>query len=57
MSYFSDRERGERPRDRDEIDETVWAGIQALIGASALATCSVAYWNDRRRKTRITQRA
>lgn len=32
MSYFSDREQGERPRDRDEIDEAVWGGIQALIG-------------------------
>ena len=33
MSYFSDREQGERPRDRDEIEEAVWGGVQALIGS------------------------
>jgi hypothetical protein len=33
MSYFSDREQGERPRDLDEIDEAAWGGIQALIGS------------------------
>jgi hypothetical protein len=32
MSYFSDREQGERPRNQDEIDEDAWGGIQALIG-------------------------
>jgi hypothetical protein len=32
MSYFSDREQGERARDQDEIDEAVWGGIQTLIG-------------------------
>jgi len=32
MSYFSDREQGERSLDRDEINEAVWGGIQALIG-------------------------
>ncbi|WP_454702989.1 AbiJ-NTD4 domain-containing protein [Agrobacterium burrii] len=31
MSYFSDREIGERPRDRDDIDEGVWGGIRAII--------------------------
>ena len=49
MSYFSDREQGERSLDRDEIDEAVWGGIQALIstriedgsfGAAFSAMCS-----------------
>jgi hypothetical protein len=31
MGYFSDEAQGERPRDRDEIDEGAWGGIQALI--------------------------
>jgi hypothetical protein len=31
MSYFSDREVGERPRDRDEINEGVWGGVRAII--------------------------
>lgn len=48
MSYFSERELGERPRDSEEISETVWGGIQALIrgrvedgsfGASFSETC------------------
>src|SRR5690242_17574717 len=33
MSYFSDREAGEKPRDRDEISEGVWGGIRAIIRA------------------------
>ncbi len=33
MSYFSDREIGERPRDRDEINESTWGGIKALIAS------------------------
>lgn len=31
MSYFSEREVGERVRDRDELNESVWGGIRALI--------------------------
>lgn len=31
MSYFSDRELGEQTRDVNEIGETPWGGIQALI--------------------------
>lgn len=31
MSYFSDRETGERARDRDAIDEGVWGGLRAII--------------------------
>lgn len=31
MTYFSDRELGERPRDGDEIGERTWGGLQALI--------------------------
>lgn len=31
MSYFSDREIGEKPRDRHEISEGVWGGIRAII--------------------------
>jgi hypothetical protein len=32
MTYFSDQERGERPRDIEEIDEIAWAAIRSLIG-------------------------
>ena len=48
MTYFSERENGERPRDNEDIDEGAWGGIQALIfsriedgsfGASYPATC------------------
>ena len=31
MLYFSERENGEVPREKEEINETVWRGIQALI--------------------------
>ena len=31
MAYFSDRELGERPRTQEEIGETVWGGLQALV--------------------------
>jgi len=31
MSYFSDRETGERPCNRDQIDEGVWGGVRAII--------------------------
>ena len=31
MTYFSERENGERPRDNEDIDEGAWGGIQALI--------------------------
>jgi hypothetical protein len=31
MTYFSDREQGERLRDVEDISPTVWGGIQALI--------------------------
>jgi hypothetical protein len=31
MSYFSDRETGERARDRDALDEGVWGGLRAII--------------------------
>jgi len=33
MLSFSEREKGERPRDNDEINEEVWGGLQALIHA------------------------
>ena len=33
MSYFSETVRGERPRDREKIDEAVWAAIPALLKA------------------------
>lgn len=48
MSYFSEREQGERPRDSETITEGAWGGIQALIagrvedgsfGASYPETC------------------
>lgn len=48
MTFFSDRENGERSRDRDEIDDVTWGGLQALIrsrvedgsfGASFPAMC------------------
>ena len=48
MTYFSEREEGERPRDREEIREGAWGGIRALIrariedgsfGASYPVTC------------------
>jgi len=31
MSYFSEREQGERPRESEMIGEGVWGGIQALL--------------------------
>lgn len=31
MSYFSEREQGERPRDSEAVAEGAWGGIQALI--------------------------
>ena len=31
MTYFSDQENGERPRDVEEISPTAWGGIRALI--------------------------
>ncbi|MGH6881758.1 MAG: AbiJ-NTD4 domain-containing protein [Hypericibacter sp.] len=31
MGYFSDHEAGERMRDRDEIDESIWGGLRAVI--------------------------
>ncbi|WLF99715.1 hypothetical protein Q5698_23420 (plasmid) [Brucella intermedia] len=31
MSYFSERETGALPRDRDTINEAVWGGIRAII--------------------------
>lgn len=31
MTYFSERENGERPRDNEDIGEGSWGGIQALI--------------------------
>ncbi len=49
MTYFSEREQGERPREFEEISEAAWGGIQALIrgriedgsfGASFPETCS-----------------
>jgi hypothetical protein len=48
MSYFSEREQGERPREAEAIGEGAWGGIQALIrsrvedgsfGASYPETC------------------
>ena len=33
MTYFSEREQGERPREHQEICEGAWGGIQALICA------------------------
>lgn len=49
MTYFSERERGERPREFEEISEAAWGGIRALIrgriedgsfGANFPETCS-----------------
>ena len=31
MIYFSEREKGELPRDKEEIDNRVWKGIEVLI--------------------------
>ena len=31
MSYFSEREHGEQPRESEAIGEGAWGGIQALI--------------------------
>ena len=31
MTYFSDKELGERPRDQEEIGETAWGGLRALM--------------------------
>ena len=31
MLYYSERERGEQPRDNTEIGEAAWGGVQALI--------------------------
>lgn len=48
MSYFSEREQGERPREAESIGDGAWGGIQALIssrvedgsfGASYPETC------------------
>jgi hypothetical protein len=33
MTYFSEREQGERPRDNQDITEVAWGGIQALVRA------------------------
>ena len=33
MTYFSEREEGEIPRENEEIDDNAWGGIQALIQA------------------------
>ena len=33
MTYFSEREEGERPRENEEISERVWEGIFALVKA------------------------
>ena len=33
MTYFSERENGERPRDNEDIDEGAWGGIQSLISS------------------------
>ena len=48
MTYFSEREEGERPRDQEEIPDDAWGGIRALVrarivdgsfGASYSETC------------------
>ena len=31
MTYFSEREKGELPRDKEEIDNRIWKGIEVLI--------------------------
>lgn len=31
MTYFSEREKGELPRDKEEIDNRAWQGIEALV--------------------------
>jgi hypothetical protein len=31
VSYFSERELGERPRDSERIGQGTWGGIQALV--------------------------
>ena len=31
MTYFSEREKGELPREKEEIDNRVWQGISALV--------------------------
>ncbi len=33
MSYFSEREQGEHPREYEHIGEDAWGGFQALIRA------------------------
>ena len=33
MTYFSEREEGEIPRENEEIDDNAWGGIQALMQA------------------------
>lgn len=33
MTYFSEREEGERPRNQEQIGEAAWGGIQALVRA------------------------
>ena len=33
MTYFSERENGERPRDNEDIDKRAWGGIQAILSA------------------------
>ena len=50
MTYFSEREEGERPRDQEKIPDDAWGGIRALVrarivdgsfGASYSETCPV----------------
>ena len=31
MTYFSEREKGELPRDKEEIDNRIWKGIEVLV--------------------------
>ena len=31
MTYFSEREKGELPREKEEIDYRIWAGVEALV--------------------------
>jgi hypothetical protein len=33
MTYFSEREKGERPRESEQIGEIAWGGLQALVRA------------------------
>ena len=36
MLYFSEQEKGKAPREKEEINETVWRGIQGLITTGVL---------------------